>query len=175
MSYVTLPYPFKPVEAPPEYRGKPVVDPSKCIGCGACANACPPDAIRMEIDEAKGVKRLILDVSRCIRCARCEEVCPMGAVKLSREFELATPRKEDLVTVIELKLFRCRVCGKPTEFTVRQVEKAKSLARYLPKERFEEILESMTLCRDCRRSRYVSKLVEIEIRGYVGSMGGLHA
>jgi len=153
MSYVTLPYPLEPAEAPPEYRGKPEIDPRKCIGCGACARACPPDAIRIEDDLAKGVRRVVLDVSRCIRCARCEEVCPTGAMRLTREFELATPNREDLVQIVEMPLARCSMCGRYLSRTVRQVEKAKAILAMLPREKLEELLKIMTLCEECRKKR----------------------
>ncbi len=158
MSYVTLPYPFEPVEAPPEYRGKPEIDPKKCIGCGACSRACPPDAIRVEDDLVSGVRRIILDVSRCIRCARCEEVCPTGAIKLTREFELASPSKEDLLQTVEMRLARCSICGKYVGRTVRQIEKAKAVLSPLPRDRLEELLRVMTLCEDCRKRRVAQAL-----------------
>ena len=42
---VTLPYPFVPLAAPPRFRGRPAIDGAKCLGCGACAEVCPPRLI----------------------------------------------------------------------------------------------------------------------------------
>ena len=159
MSYVTLPYPLKPVEAPPEYRGKPVIDPNICIGCGACSRACPPDAISVEDDGVKGVRRVRVDVSRCIRCARCEEVCPTGAMKLTREFELASPDKGDMIQVVELKLARCSLCGRPTNYTERQVRMAKEILKHLPPDLLDEFAGRMTLCPKCRSLKTTEYLV----------------
>jgi len=60
---VTTPYPFIDIEKPPEYRGIPHINPEKCIGCGACVNACPPDALILEWDKEHGVKRLTFNAA----------------------------------------------------------------------------------------------------------------
>lgn len=160
MSYVTLNYPFEPVEAPPEYRGRPRIDPKLCIGCGACARACPPDAIVIEDNYKEYTRRIKLDVSRCIRCARCEEVCPTEAMKLTREFELATPSKGDLIQVVELRLAKCSICGRALDLTLREIEKAKQMILHLPREEIEEIVKNMTMCRNCRRKNTVQTVFE---------------
>lgn len=46
-----------------------------CIGCTACAKACPVAAIA---GERKSPHRI--DPSRCIECGACGRVCPSGAV-----------------------------------------------------------------------------------------------
>ena len=45
-----------------------------CIGCGACAERCPTDAINI-IDTA------MTDTSKCICCMACTTVCPTDARK----------------------------------------------------------------------------------------------
>ncbi len=45
-----------------------------CIGCFACMDTCPVDAI---ID-AGGMAQI--DLTRCIRCGGCVGVCPVGAI-----------------------------------------------------------------------------------------------
>ncbi|QDA31244.1 4Fe-4S dicluster domain-containing protein [Thermococcus indicus] len=146
---VTKAYPFEPEEAPPEYRGIPWIDPVLCIGCGACANACPPNAILRIDDPENGTRRIVLDVGRCIRCARCEEVCPTGAVRLTAEFEAATDDRNDHVEIVELRLARCRGCGKYTCYTERQVEKVLSL---IPRGilDFDRVREKLPLCSECK-------------------------
>ena len=68
------------------------VDPTRCIGCGTCASACPvkvPDAFNAD----KGVRsavhlpvphnipnHYIVDLDNCIRCWSCFEACPTGAI-----------------------------------------------------------------------------------------------
>ena len=38
---VTLPYPAEARPSPPGFRGRPIFDAAKCIGCAGCANNCP--------------------------------------------------------------------------------------------------------------------------------------
>lgn len=52
-------------------------DGKRCVGCGACAAACPQRAIRI----CEG--RAVADRTACKGCGVCAEVCPMGAGELS--------------------------------------------------------------------------------------------
>ncbi len=54
-------------------------DKHSCAGCGACADICPEDCIRMEADE-DGFLYPRIDMDRCAACGRCESVCPMAHV-----------------------------------------------------------------------------------------------
>lgn len=51
------------------------VDESICTKCGACASACPVDAIDV-MD--KGIE--VSD--SCTDCGICEDVCPIGAITI---------------------------------------------------------------------------------------------
>ena len=51
------------------------IDKSKCIGCSACARACPVNAIFGEIR-----KPFEIDQSICVKCGKCKETCRFGAV-----------------------------------------------------------------------------------------------
>lgn len=53
----------------------PKVNTDLCTGCGACADACPMEAILME----NGKARLIED--NCSNCRICVRYCPVGAIK----------------------------------------------------------------------------------------------
>lgn len=46
-----------------------------CFGCGACANACPNDAIKM-ISNFEGFLEPCVDKNKCINCNICRNVCP---------------------------------------------------------------------------------------------------
>lgn len=53
----------------------------RCIGCGACASACPQRAVAMEDSYPE------TDRSSCIACGTCVAACPTGArAVLGREY-----------------------------------------------------------------------------------------
>ena len=47
-----------------------------CCGCGACAEACPKNAIAIKTDEY-GFAFASLNESLCIECNKCKNVCPV--------------------------------------------------------------------------------------------------
>ena len=53
-----------------------ITNKKDCSGCGACANICPKNCIRMERDEM-GFAYPVVDADSCINCGRCEVVCPI--------------------------------------------------------------------------------------------------
>jgi len=108
---VTLPYPFKPSEAPEGFRGKLEVDIDKCIGCAGCANVCTPRAI-IVTDRNSDWRVIDFYLERCTYCGRCEEVCPENAITMTKEFETATNNKNDLHISLELYMGSCQRCGR---------------------------------------------------------------
>ena len=52
------------------------VDPNTCIGCGACQQVCPVQAISVN-DVAK------VDPDRCLGCGSCVDECPQEALSLA--------------------------------------------------------------------------------------------
>src|SRR3954463_15696671 len=75
------------------FAGQVVINPVTCIGCKACANNCPYDAIRMvEIRDESGQFMVdqdlkpIIKATKCDLCVEnhggpaCERACPHGAL-----------------------------------------------------------------------------------------------
>ena len=47
-----------------------------CVGCGACANACPKDCLNMVADKC-GFLHPEIQTKDCINCGACERACPI--------------------------------------------------------------------------------------------------
>lgn len=103
----TSSYPLEPIAVDKNFRGKPEQNPQQCIGCAACVNACPSNALTVETDLATGELAWQFNLGRCIFCGRCEEVCPTAAIKLSQEYELAVWKKEDFLQQSRFALCNC--------------------------------------------------------------------
>lgn len=56
----------------------PIIDPSKCVGCGACVRACPEGDILGLING----KAELIEPSHCIGHGACKESCPRDAITL---------------------------------------------------------------------------------------------
>ncbi|MCD6181930.1 MAG: 4Fe-4S binding protein [Candidatus Cloacimonetes bacterium] len=53
-----------------------VIDKNTCIGCGACIEVCPVEALTMVDDKS------VVDPDKCIDCGACVDTCPVGAMTL---------------------------------------------------------------------------------------------
>jgi thioredoxin reductase len=56
----------------------PYVDPTRCIGCGACVAACPEGDVLGVV----GGTATIINGLRCVGHGRCEEACPVSAIEV---------------------------------------------------------------------------------------------
>lgn len=65
---------------------KPVIDTSKCNGCGLCARNCKAACINS--------KEHSIDYSRCVACMDCIESCKKGAIKYVRRPKKAASTEE---------------------------------------------------------------------------------
>ena len=141
---VTLNYPFEPHPPEENFRGKPVVDGVRCIGCGACANICPPRLINLK--DADGYRQITFELGRCTYCANCRDVCPEKAITMSSQSETSTSSIDDLLISLKLKLVKCRSCGEVVT-TQRIVDKVK----YKLNEEQHNQTDNLNLCISCKR------------------------
>ncbi len=156
----TYGYPFEPYEVPEGFRGKPEYTYDKCIGCAACAIACPPNAINVTYDKNEDKLKWEFDCGRCIFCGRCEEVCPTNAIELSQEYEMAVKfNKNDLLTKGYLNTVKCRICNKPftTERLVNYtLERMKAAGMDIN----DQIIQNLHTCPECKKEKAVEKFVK---------------
>ena len=117
----TSSYPLEPIAVDKNFRGKPEQNPQQCIGCAACVNACPSNALTLETDLDTGELASEFNLGRCNIRGRCEEVCPTAAIKLSQEYELAVWKKEDFLQQSPIFLCSSRDCNRP--YAVQQNNK----------------------------------------------------
>jgi hydrogenase-4 component H len=108
---VTLPYPLKPAETPSRFRGRPVFNGEKCVGCAACANNCPAREI-LVFDVCQEVRVMKYLGHRCNYCGRCADVCPEKAISMSGEFETGTDNIRDMEQELEIFMGTCQRCGR---------------------------------------------------------------
>lgn len=164
----TTKYPFAPFPVSPGFRGKPELDPTQCISCGACTVACPANALSMSTDAEAGTRTWELFVGRCIFCGRCEEVCPTHALALTPEFELAVGRREDLFQRATFKLEPCAECGEPFA-SHKEVDYALALLVQsgLPEDEAEAHRVHLATCPACKRKQNLADPAKVVLGHHI--------
>ncbi len=104
---VTVAYPYETLTMCARYRGHIELVPDdegnpRCVVCGLCEKACPSNCISLGGEKPEGGKKkvltsYVLDFTRCSLCGSCVEACTFGAIDFSKEYNLASRRKEDFI------------------------------------------------------------------------------
>ncbi|MCX6907221.1 MAG: NADH-quinone oxidoreductase subunit I [Verrucomicrobia bacterium] len=121
---VTVNYPHESLKMTPRFRGhiELVRDPKTgkaiCFACKVCEKACPSDCIIVEGAKKEGEKRksvteFKLDFTKCSLCGSCVESCKSNALQFSKEYNLASTRKEDFIMDLFKRLEAQRVGAEP--------------------------------------------------------------
>ena len=102
---VTVSYPRQSLTMTPRYRGhieliRDEAGAPKCVVCMACQRACPSDCIALDGAKPEGgtrkvLTRYTLNFTTCSLCGLCVESCKFDALKFSKDYNLASTRKED--------------------------------------------------------------------------------
>lgn len=74
----------------------PIIDTDRCVGCGACADACPQNLILLRevkpetatvvvacSNRDKGAAARKACATACIGCGKCQRTCRFGAIKVT--------------------------------------------------------------------------------------------
>jgi formate hydrogenlyase subunit 6/NADH:ubiquinone oxidoreductase subunit I len=96
---ITVRFPFAPLKLSPHFRGRVVISPELCRGCGACVRDCPARGLRLERVD-RHTFRLIHYPDRCAYCGQCEASCTFGAIRQTNEFVPGTTDREAIVEVL---------------------------------------------------------------------------
>ncbi|MCP3888938.1 MAG: NADH-quinone oxidoreductase subunit I [Desulfobulbaceae bacterium] len=102
---VTVSYPYETLPMCDKFRGHIELIENEdgkpnCIVCMMCQRACPSDCIKITGKKPEGEKKKVLtkytlDFTRCSLCGSCVESCNFNALEFSKEYNLASTRKED--------------------------------------------------------------------------------
>ena len=88
----------------------PVVDLSRCLGCGTCVAACPEDGV-LELVHGQA---MVVNGARCVGVSACERECPVGAIAVT----LGDLKKRDDIPVLTESL---EAVGTPGLFLAGEV------------------------------------------------------
>jgi len=97
---ITVRYPFEPMELPPYFRGRVVIDADACRGCGACTRDCPTSALELQREDKENF-HLFYSPDQCAYCGQCEVSCRFGAIKLTNEHVPATSQRVPLEVLVK--------------------------------------------------------------------------
>ena len=115
----TSKFPQQPHKPHPNFRGQPKFSAEKCVGCLACEEVCPAEAIAHKdiiSNEESSWRIMVHYTDTCIFCGRCEAACIANheGIKLSNDWNLAFfDRKHESHETIEKELQLCEICAQP--------------------------------------------------------------
>ena len=109
----TDPFPLGETFTPDRLRGKAVVDPELCMGCGVCRHSCAAGAINISpLPDRKGFTITIWQNSCCL-CASCRHYCPTGAMSITTDWHTAHTEAEKFNRIEQqtVQYVPCDGCG----------------------------------------------------------------
>ena len=95
----TIAFPAAPSPAKPNYRGRIVFHPEKCISCNMCERVCAGQAISHTSEPCEEGERITrrFYLGSCTFCSHCASFCTHGAIELSDDYHMVATKEEDLI------------------------------------------------------------------------------
>ncbi len=92
-------YPAVPSEAAPNYRGRIVYHPDKCINCMLCERVCSGNAITHTVEKTEEGDKITRTfyLGSCTFCATCMDFRGHGAIEFTRDYHMIATKEEDLM------------------------------------------------------------------------------
>jgi formate hydrogenlyase subunit 6/NADH:ubiquinone oxidoreductase subunit I len=88
----------------------PVIDESKCIGCGMCVTSCGRGVYKYDY---KNKKSKVVNPTNCmVACQTCANLCPMGAIAFAEENDTPRAKAQRIVSDFQLLLKAKEELGK---------------------------------------------------------------
>lgn len=98
---ITVQYPDEKKEIPDTFRGKISWEKEKCIACMLCDKICPSNCLTVATclseDKKKKAEDIKFDMGKCAFCGFCVEMCPTDALHNTKEYELSTFTRDELL------------------------------------------------------------------------------
>lgn len=83
-----------------EIQWNPVIDESKCVGCGMCATSCSRGVYKFDYEKNKSK---VANPTNCmVACITCSNLCPAGAISFVREDETPRGKAQKIVKNFQL-------------------------------------------------------------------------
>ena len=95
----TIAFPAAPSPAKPNYRGRIVFYPDKCINCNMCERVCAGQAISHSSEPCEEGEKITRQfyLGSCTFCSHCASFCTHGAIELSDDYHMIATKEEDLI------------------------------------------------------------------------------
>lgn len=92
-------YPAAESPAAPNYRGRIVYHPDRCIACGMCERVCSGNAITRRVEKTDEGDKITLtfNLGSCTFCATCADFCSRNAIEFTGDYHMVATKEEDLL------------------------------------------------------------------------------
>ena len=144
----TDPFPFGETFTPERVRGRVVIDPDLCVGCGVCKKVCTAGAIDITRKDDKSGYTITVWRDSCCLCATCRHYCPTGAMQINNDWHNVHPESEKYECLEQhtIEYVPCSHCG--TMIRPLPLKLAEKLYKDKPEVEAEKV---RLLCPRCRQ------------------------